>query len=97
MMTDPLGLPLFSPESTCKAPLFGGAALFPARLSTEFAPVPREIQASHARLSVTPNDFLYPFRSVRHPCCRIGQLYESFHPVPYGNDDHTASRNHCRV
>src|SRR5262249_5294694 len=52
---------------------------------------------SHARIPVTLDDFLYPLCGIRHPCCRICQLYESFHPLPYGNDDHTASRNHCRV
>jgi hypothetical protein len=57
-------------------------APFASRLSTEFAPVPREIQASHARLPVTPDDFLYPLRGVRHPCYRICHLSESFHPVP---------------
>src|SRR5215471_1955155 len=38
---------------------------------------------SHARLPVTLDDFLYPLCGIRHPCCRICQLYESFHPVPY--------------
>jgi hypothetical protein len=71
--------------------------LFIDHLSPEFAPVPLKIRASHARLLITPDEFLYPLRGVRRPCYRICYLSESFHPVPYGNDDRGASHNHCRV
>jgi hypothetical protein len=53
--------------------------LFIDRLSPEFAPVPLKIQALHARLLITSDEFLYPLRGVRHPCYRICHLFESFH------------------
>jgi hypothetical protein len=66
-------------------------------LSTEIALVPLKIRASHARRLVTPDNFLYPIRGVRHPLHRIRHLFVSLHRAPYRNDDHDAGYNHCCV